>query len=114
NWIGGCFFLAAALFVIYLVSGSEEAFVVMMYFGFLLFPLAVTFQLPSGKPRMLGAAYTAAVALMGATSLGPIFLGSRFPLPEGMNPVSLFTLFVWGAVLSTWIGGFLSRSAFAR
>ncbi len=62
NWIGGCFFLAVVCFVSYLAGSRNAGFVGMMYFGFLLMPLAVTFRLDPGRPRLLMAAYTAVVA----------------------------------------------------
>ena len=114
NWIGACFFLAAALFAIYLASGNDLAFLGMAYFGFLLFPMAVTFQLPTGRPRLLAAAYTSAVALVGATALGWLVFGPEVPLRGAVTSVSLFQLFFWGSVLSTWLGGLLGRTVFAR
>ena len=113
NWIGACFFLALALFATYLATGNDLAFLVMMYFGFLLFPMAMAFGLPTGRPRLLGFAYTAAVALVGATALGWIVLAPGVRLRNGMTPVSLFQMFFWGSVLSTWLG-FLGRNAQGR
>jgi hypothetical protein len=112
NWIGICFFLAAALFVLNLATGNELAFEGMAYFGILLFPLAVTFQLDAGRPRMIGMAYTAAVALAGATDLALDILRGGGPEVSGVQ-ASLFLLFVVGSVLSTWLGGLLDRTSIA-
>ncbi len=114
NWIGACFFVAVALFAINLVTGNSLAFLGMMYFGFLLFPLAVTFRLPAGRSRMIGMAYTAAVALAGAASLALDFLGPTAPKLGDVTPLSLFKVFVWGSVLSTWLGSILGRGVLAR
>ncbi len=86
----------------------------MTYFGFLLFPLAVTFNLPAGKPRLLGIAYTAGVALAGATGLGLLIIDPNAPRPGGINPVSLFQVFFWGSVLSTWLSAVVGRNVLGR
>jgi tetratricopeptide (TPR) repeat protein len=112
NWIGGSFLLAVALFVVYLATGRDEAFLGMFYFGFLLFPLAVTFRQPLGQPRLLASAYTAVVALVGATALVLICL--NIESIGGFETLSLGKAFFWGAILSTWIGAFVGRGAIGR
>jgi Tfp pilus assembly protein PilF len=112
NWIGACFFLAAGSLAAYLVTGFDLALLAMGYFGFLLFPLSVTFRLVAGKPRWLGVAYTAAVALVGGSVLAMVVL--RIPRLFGLGFDSLIPLFVIGCVLSTWLGAFVGRGAFAR
>ena len=79
NWIGGCFLLAAAMFAWYLAGGDLLALVLMGYFGLLLLPLSVTFQLPPGRPRLLGATYTAGLAAVGATFFLNAALGDASP-----------------------------------
>jgi tetratricopeptide (TPR) repeat protein len=108
NWIGGCFFLAAGLLIARLVTGNPVAFLGMMYFGLLLFPLSVTFRQEPGKSRWIAAAFTGGIALLGAVALASLFV--PLPLGEGMSPGKLFMYFVYGSVLSTWLGAFLNRS----
>jgi tetratricopeptide (TPR) repeat protein len=112
NWIGGSFFLALGLFVVYLVTGSDRAFLGMIYFGLLLFPLAVTFRQPAGKPRLLSWLYTGAFALLGATALGLIFL--NIGSIGRLNSLSMFQAFCWGTVLSTWLGAFFGNGRIGR
>ena len=103
NWIGGCFLLAALAFAWYLAGGGFLAQLVMGYFGLLLLPLSVTFQLPPGRPRLLAAAYTAAVAAVGVTFFVNGILGPASPLRALASPDDLLQYFVLGAILSTWI-----------
>jgi tetratricopeptide (TPR) repeat protein len=114
SWIGGCFFLATALFVTYLFTSNELALLGMGYFGLLLFPLSVTFRLAAGRPRLMGAAYTSAVALAGATALVLMIFPVKLPGGDGNTWLTFLQIFVWGSVLSTWIGGFVGRGTFAR
>ncbi|WP_435016519.1 tetratricopeptide repeat protein [Tundrisphaera sp. TA3] len=92
NWVGGSFLAAAALGEVYLATGSPFAFVGMAYFGLLLLPLAVTFNLPPGGSRRIAVAYTAALALAG--------LGVLIP---GAPIATLVQAFVAGTILSTWL-----------
>ena len=65
SWIGGCFLLAAAAFVVVPGHGDALALLGMVYFGLLLLPLAMTFQPDRPGPRLLAAAYTAGLAVVG-------------------------------------------------
>src|SRR5262249_32603614 len=75
SWIGGCFLLAAVCFVSYLVRPAALNSFGMVYFGFLLMPLAVTFGRARGTPRRLMAAYTGVLALLGLPGLSLVLLG---------------------------------------
>jgi tetratricopeptide (TPR) repeat protein len=107
NWIGGCFVLAAVCFVTFLVKSTALNIFGMMYFGFLLMPLSVTFGLGRGKPRRLMAAYTAAVAALGLPILSLALLGEASPWKDVKAAVGMFQYFIGGAVISTWISAFL-------
>jgi hypothetical protein len=112
NWIGGCFLLGAVCFVSYLVRPAELNSFGMVYFGFLLMPLAVTFGRARGTPRRLIAAYTGVVALLGLPGLSLVLLGPASPWKDVDRALECFKYFCWGAVLSTWISAFLgARSA---
>ena len=108
NWIGASFFLAVGLFLMSIVRNSQGAFLAMMYFGFLLFPLAVTFRQVAGRPRWIAATYTGGLALVGGIGLLSIIL--ERPVGQGEAALSLIRVFFYGSVLSTWIGGFLNRA----
>ncbi len=107
TWIGGCFIAAAACFVLYLVRPSNRVFLFMMYFGFLLMPLAVTFRLGPGNPRRLMAAYTAVVAALGLPLLSLALLGVASPWKDIKAAGNLYSYFIGGTVFSTWIAAFL-------
>jgi tetratricopeptide (TPR) repeat protein len=107
NWIGGCFVLAAVCFVSFLVKPTFPSTFGMMYFGFLLMPLAVTFGRARGTPRRMMAAYTAVVAALGLPVLSLAVLGEASPWKDVKAAFGLFPYFLGGAVLSTWISAFL-------
>ncbi len=102
NWIGASFILAVVMFLIYLTTGDLMAKLAMGYFGLLLLPLAMTFHQRRGRPRLLAAAYTAAVALAGGAALVMLAKDIDGPL-LGMGPLELVRVFVLGAIFSTWI-----------
>jgi hypothetical protein len=103
TWIGACFVPAAVCFVAELVHSTLLTRFGMMYFGLLLFPLAVTFRQPEGTPRRLMAAYTGVLALLGLPVLSLIVFGSASPWTDVASAVTLFGYFQTGAILSTWI-----------
>ncbi|MGP0069356.1 MAG: tetratricopeptide repeat protein [Isosphaeraceae bacterium] len=107
TWIGACFVAAAGFFVTDLVHPTSLTFLGMMYFGFLLMPLAVTFNRPPGKPRRVMAVYTGSVALMGLPILSLALLGPASPWKDGKLASELFTYCIYGSVFSTWIAAFL-------
>lgn len=109
SWIGGCFLVALGSFLLSFVPGAGWAILPTMYFGFLLFPMAVTFRQEPGKPRWLAIAYTSAVALAGG--LGMISLFEPAVLWNGMTSESLLQYFYLGSILSTWLGAFLGRNS---
>jgi tetratricopeptide (TPR) repeat protein len=108
NWIGGCFILAAACFLAFLVKPTALNVVGMVYFGFLLLPLAATFGRARGTQRRLMAAYTAVVAALGLPMVSVALLGEMSPWKDFKAAVGLFTYFIGGAVIGTWISAFLS------
>ena len=107
TWIGACFVAAAGFFVTDLVHPTSLTFLGMMYFGFLLMPLAVTFNRPPGKPRRVMAVYTGSVAMMGLPILSLALLGPASPWKDGKLASELFTYCIYGSVFSTWIAAFL-------
>jgi tetratricopeptide (TPR) repeat protein len=112
SWIGGCFVAAVVFFVANLVHSTPLTFLGMMYFGFLLMPLAVTFNQAPGKTRRLMAAFTGVVALLGLPMLSLVLLGSSSPWRDVNLAGELFSYSIYGSVFSTWIAAFLgSRSA---
>jgi hypothetical protein len=108
TWIGGCFIVAAVATLLSFTAGWELAWFSMIYFGFLLLPLAMTFNQAAGKPRRLAAAYTAVVALLGFPVLSLLVLGAASPFARHPSQAfEYFNYFIWGAVLSSWAANFL-------
>jgi tetratricopeptide (TPR) repeat protein len=107
SWIGACFLAAVAFFVANLVHPTALTIFGLMYFGFLLMPLAVTFQQAAGKPRWLVAAYTGVVALLGLPILSLGLFGPASPWTDIPRASELFSYFLYGSVFSTWISAFL-------
>ncbi len=79
----------------------------MMYFGFLLMPLAVTFRRESGRSRRLMAGYTAIVAALGLPMLSLGLLGDASPWRDVDRAAELFRYSLYGSVFSTWVSAFL-------
>ena len=107
SWIGGCFLLAVAFFLLYLVRPSNLALLGMIYCGLLLMPLAVTFNAKSGKPRVLMAAYTTVIGLFAVPTFSILVLGRASPWKDSQRAIEFFQYFAIGAVLATWISAFL-------
>ena len=114
SWVGGCFLLAAASFVLYLVNASAAASFGMVYFGLLLLPLAVTFGRPPGRARWLMAAYTGALVLMGLPILSMILLDRASPWKNVDLALKFFQYFLYGAILSTWMPAFIRSGSSAQ
>jgi tetratricopeptide (TPR) repeat protein len=112
TWIGGCFGLAVLSFVAYLARPTPLASFGMIFFGLLLFPLAVTFGRAPGKPRWMMAAYTGALALLGLPILSLLLFDRASPWKNVDLAVKLFfEYFVFGAVLSTWFSALIRSGA---
>jgi tetratricopeptide (TPR) repeat protein len=104
NWLGVCLAAALGMLVWWAATQQETALMGAMVFGFLLIPLAGTFNCQPGWPRWAMAAGT---ALLAAVGIGALALAwSETPFQRGPGP-ALFGLFVLGAMLSTWIGNAL-------
>ena len=103
NVIGLCVIGALGCFAAYAPTGDNLAFFGMAFCGFLLPPLAVTFRQPWGRPRLWMAAY--AVILVGLCI--PIFafvlFGPASPFGDLPKSLELFSYFLYGSMLSTWI-----------
>jgi hypothetical protein len=94
--------VAAALFA--LVSGNERALLLGVVCGFLVFPIAGTFQCERGWPRTTMATYTTAIALVGLAGV---------LLPES-DRAPLLVASVLGSVLGSWLARWLSGKVPAR
>ncbi len=106
NWIGGSALLALASLTGYVLTGQVLAELIAGFFGFLLLPLAATFQVRAGRARLLPAALTAVMIGMGIVFFGSALLEDlRIPNPllAVLDPTKLVGPFILGAFASTWI-----------
>ena len=106
--IGVCCVLAVAFMIAYFASESDLAFVGMVYFGFLLFPLVVTFNRPAGRPRTIMILVTLAIAALGIPSFSLLLLGSASPFGNVDRAIQTFQYFVFAAVASSWVPAMLA------
>jgi tetratricopeptide (TPR) repeat protein len=104
NWLGLCLLLALSMVGWWAVTQHDVALVGATVFGFLLIPLAGTFNCQPGWPRW---AMAAATAVLAAAGLGAFWLAwTEGPFKRGPGS-ALFGFFVLGAVLSSWLGNAL-------
>jgi tetratricopeptide (TPR) repeat protein len=110
TWIGGCFILAG-LSVLAMPLGYVLRSILLialgfwgtLFFGFLLFPLAVTFRQPAGRPRVIMAVATAGIALFAVPFLSLILFQKASPFGEPERAREAFGIFRLGCILSTWV-----------
>jgi tetratricopeptide (TPR) repeat protein len=107
TWIGAVFVLAVAGLVASIVTRSDAAIISMIYFGFLLFPLSATFTREAGRPRTIMALYTLGVGLLGLPMLSVGFRGENAGLTDLQTALKLWTFFLYGTILATWIPALL-------
>lgn len=111
NWIGGCLLLA----LLALAGGAATGFpgpllMASFVFGFLVLPLAGTFNCSKGWPRTAMALYTTGMAAVGIVALLMLLGGAA--VGDGAKParsgaVGLFTLFFIAALASSWVANIL-------
>jgi tetratricopeptide (TPR) repeat protein len=112
NWIGAVMLLGLLSLGAYLALGqSEPLLLAAMVFGFLILPLAGTFNTPLGWPRTAMWTYTSVLAVLGMATIVTTSLTARSG--EGAN-VGIFILLVLGAILSSWVANFLSSRRVKR
>lgn len=108
TWIGTCFIIALVAGLIALATGDGLAMFAMGYFGLLLIPLAVTFNLPSGRLQWLGAGLTALIAWIGVACFLAILRGQNGQV-FGYRAGELAQGFITGSVLMTWLPALVNR-----
>jgi tetratricopeptide (TPR) repeat protein len=100
NWVGAIFFLALGGLLVWLITGEVLAFLVMAFFGFLLLPVSAIFKCWRGWPRRLMTLYTVGLA---AAGIG-FFVLAHLNVPEA---ILCMQVFLWGSVLSGFVGNAL-------
>ena len=104
NWLGLCVAVALGMLGWWAVTQEGNALLGAMVFGFLLIPVGGTFYCPPGWPRAVMATCTLVLA---AAGIGSLALGWSHT-PGTPNPgAPLFSFFLIGTFLSSWLGNAL-------
>jgi len=113
NFIGAGVVLFLTAFVYWLATRQDIAFLAMLVFGFLLIPVAGTFNCTAGWPRSSMAAYTMLLAVVGIAGLGLFFVAGNTTNRQtaqmaGYFGYCLVMLFLAGVFASQWVAIALS------
>jgi Tfp pilus assembly protein PilF len=112
--IGG-FFAAAALCLAGEVLIRDKRFLIWaFFFGLMIFPLGTTFQMRPGRPRLLMALATVALALLATPSLVFLATEGRWPIVPEREMFNYWRMFLMGAVLSSWLPFAFTARGWAR
>ena len=103
SWIGGCVVVALGCAIGYFATGSERALLGMIIFGLILLPLKITFTLPKGKTRMIGAAATVGLLLLNVPLLSLTLFHDAGPFRDKAQALNGFKYFIYGTALSSWL-----------
>jgi tetratricopeptide (TPR) repeat protein len=103
SWIGGFFAVSVVALAAHLATGGAFAFLLAAFAGLMLLPLAMTFQQPRGRARLLAGLYTLAVGLAGASALVMLAVDRADGVIGAENIMNLTGAFGLGAIFSTWI-----------
>lgn len=111
NWLGACLLAALAALACYF-AGYESALFGALVFGLLTIPVSAVFNCQRGRPRMLMATYTVALAAVGLVAAVPAQLLELLPPALGtflsasvVRPS--ITVFLIGAIATPWVGNVL-------
>jgi tetratricopeptide (TPR) repeat protein len=107
TWIGGCFVLAIVSLAITFITNDGIAAFHTLFFGVLLFPLAMTFSRERGRPRQIATLFTILIVALTIPMLSQIYLGAASPFKDARNAANLFTYFITASLLSTWLTAIL-------
>ncbi len=105
SWIGGCALLASIFAVVHFAGGDrvDRAYIFMVIFGLLLFPLTITFRSEAGRPRLFAALATAGLLCLNVPLMSLLIFDFASPFRDVKQAFILHQYFVYGAVLSTWL-----------
>lgn len=113
NWVGG--FLLAAIVggIAFWITGTWFTKGLLVFFGFMLVPVGATFRCASPWPRKALVIYTLVVGAFGLTQFG-LRMMAILGDPRTWSPAfgalwltafkTTTQVFIWGAVLSMWVG----------
>lgn len=116
NWLGGCIFVALAMFVAYLATGNPAASWGALGFGILALPTSAVFRCQRGRPRLLMSLYTIGMGLLVLGKFVPLLIATVTPdaaWPEGLLQAAIGLVrfcqeaFFWAAVGSFWVANIL-------
>lgn len=109
NWLGLSLAAAIAMLVLAIVTDRGDAFFAAFAFGILCIPISSIYRCRRGKPRMLMAWFTIALAAIGGVACLPTLLLPDALYGMAMLSVSLhcIQLFTWGAIAAPWVANVL-------
>ncbi len=111
--IGGSLTLATGFFIANTIKSSDPTFVPMLFFGLMLFPLAVMFRQKSGRGRLIMLAFVATMFVVYIPAFSHILLPSSSPFTWDQTEQGLM-IFIYGCMFSTWIPMLLGWREAAR
>ncbi|HET6881191.1 MAG TPA: tetratricopeptide repeat protein [Pirellulales bacterium] len=109
NWLGLTLAAAIGMLVWWLLSGRGDAFFAAFAFGLLCIPVSAIYRCRPGKPRLLMASFTIALAAVGMvvflpTMIVPDAWYGAFFVSASMSCLKLFN---WGAIACPWVANVL-------
>jgi tetratricopeptide (TPR) repeat protein len=111
NWVGSCILIALGALLAAVATGFPGTLLMTAFvFGFLILPLAGTFNCARGWPRTAMALYTGAMAAVGILGLLMLLGGAaagRGGQSAPAGAAGLFTLFFIAALASSWVANIL-------
>ena len=104
NWFGFCLLIALGGLVGCAVQGFNSPWLIgALVFGLLLLPITAIFNCPAGWPRLVMAALTIALVLLGVSSIVVAVMAHDMTA----NATSLLSSFAVGIFASTWVANIL-------
>jgi tetratricopeptide (TPR) repeat protein len=107
NWVGSCLLAALSALGAGLATGNDHLLAAAFCFGLLLIPCAAVFHCEPGWPRTTMAAITCVLAIIGLSDVAMFALQVR-------GAGRLYNLFILGAILSPWVGNWLTMQQVRR
>jgi hypothetical protein len=105
NWIGGAILLGLLSLGACFVWGFDSPFLLAaMVFGFLIIPLAGTFNTPAGWPRKTMVTYSAVLAALGVAAILTALVAEG---EDGDAGWAFFAPFLLGVIVAPWVANYL-------
>jgi hypothetical protein len=105
SWIGGFTLIALAFTVAHFATGASigRPFFGMRIFGFMLFPIRVTYMVSAGRPRQIAATIAIGLFLLNVPFLSILCLDNLSPFRNPTQAANLFLYGQIGMIASSWL-----------